>query len=620
MSGRISDDKIREVQERAEILDVVSSYVALKRSGANHVGLCPFHAEKTPSFNVNPPRQIYHCFGCGVGGDAISFVQRIEGLSFPEAVRRLAERYGIEIAEEQRTPEQELARQRRAQLLRINEVAADFYHEILLDAEDHRGRAARAYLKERGYGRESAERFRLGYAPDGWEALASHLAKKGFDTELVREVGLTRPGKEGRGDYDLFRARLIFPIFSARGEIAAFGGRVLDQALPKYINSPESPVYHKSATLYGLYPARESMRRSGEAILVEGYFDVLALHRAGFSQAVATCGTALTTEHARLLKRYAERVVLLFDQDKAGRQATFRAMEALLPEGLPVAATTLEAGEDPDSFVARRGAAALRERLEAARPVFELFLEETLAAHGDTVEGRARGAEAVVAKLSLIPGEIERTLYRQALAQQTGLDPAMLKRRADQTRPPSRSSGQDEQRVPPPEPPPQAGSRFIVAPARRSRERAPQGGQAAPAPQALIRYLLDRADARARARAEGLDALLVEPLLRQLAEKILSVSADQGPVSRAALTEVLGPDEADLLATIRLPAAELFGDDLDGLFAECRADVASRDVRRRRRELMQRIHAAQAAGESEDVARFTRELQDLRRLQDAKTE
>lgn len=620
MSGRIPDDKIREVQDRADILEVVSTYVALKRSGANHVGLCPFHAEKTPSFNVNPPRGIYHCFGCGVGGDAISFVQRIEGLSFPEAVRSLAERYGIEIAEEQRTPEQEMARQRREQLLRINEVAAEFYHGILMDNEDARGRNARSYLKERGYGRESAQAFRLGYAPDGWEALADHLIKKGFDGELVRQLGLVRPGKQGRGDYDLFRARLIFPIFSPRGEVAAFGARVLDKALPKYINSPESPVYHKSATLYGLYQAREAMRHSNEAIVVEGYFDVLALHRAGFSHAVATCGTALTAEHARLLKRYVERVVLLFDQDSAGRQATFRAMEALLPEGLSVAATSLTPGEDPDSFLARQGTQAMRACLDAARPVFEIFLEECLARHGASVQGRARASEEVLGKVSLIPGEIERSLYLRLLAEKTGLDAQLLARRVASLGVGRSSPRQGESEVPPPEAP------AFVRPAqgqalspRAVEPRAP-GGKASPAPQALICYLMEHPVVRERVRGEGVDAFFSEAALKELALKILSWPQTQEPVGAAQLIEVLSAGETALLRSIRLPAEELFGEDIDGLLAECRADVARSGIQRQRRELMQCIHDAEAAGDSAAVARLTREFQEFHRGRSGKIE
>lgn len=620
MSGRIPDDKIREVQDRADILEVVSSYVALKRSGANHVGLCPFHAEKTPSFNVNPSRGIYHCFGCGVGGDAISFVQRMEGLSFPEAVRSLAERYGIEIAEEPRTPEQEMARQRREQLLRINEVAAEFYHGILMDNEDPRGRSARSYLKERGYGRESAQAFCLGYAPDGWEALADHLGKKGFDSELVRQLGLVRPGKQGRGDYDLFRARLIFPIFSPRGEVAAFGARVLDKTLPKYINSPESPVYHKSATLYGLYQARDAMRHRNEAIVVEGYFDVLALHRAGFSQAVATCGTALTAEHARLLKRYVERVVLLFDQDSAGRQATFRAMEVLLPEGLAVAATSLSPGEDPDSFLARQGVPAMQACLDAARPVFEVFLEGCLARHGASVEGRARASEEVLGKVSLIPGEIERSLYLRLLAEKTGLDAPLLARRAATLHAGRPTSHRNEPEVPPPEEPVYLRPSPGQALPPRVVDRRALGGRVAPAPQALICYLMARPEIRERVRSEGVDAFFSEMSLKALALKIMAWPQTQEPVRVAQLIEMLDAGEAALLRSIRLPAAELFGEDIDGLLAECRADVVRSGVQRQRRELMQRIQDAEAAGDIEAVARLTREFQDFRRGRSGKIE
>jgi DNA primase len=624
MSGHIPEDKIREVLERADIQEVVSSYVTLRRSGANWQGLCPFHAEKTPSFNVNPPRQFYHCFGCGVGGDVISFVQRIEGLSFPEAVRRLAERYGIEITEEAPTPEQDFARRRNEQLLRINQVAAEFYHGILMDDEDSRGRPAREYLKRRGYGRETAERFLLGYAPQGWEALTSHLAQKGFDAELVRQLGLIRPGKQGRGDYDLFRQRLIFPIHSARGDVAAFGARVLDQSLPKYINSPESPVYHKSAVLYGYHQAREAMRRADEAIVVEGYFDVLALHRVGMTQAVATCGTALTAEHARLLKRFATRVVLLFDQDDAGRKATFRAMEALLPEGLTVVSAVLPEGDDPDSLLVREGVRAFRARIDAARPVFDLFIDERLALRGDSVQGRARAAEDVVARLGSIPSEIERDLYIQELAQKTGVDLQLLKQMAGRAGAHKEERSLETRSEPPrlSVPPPTAvPPRFSRSNSERSSSVAGSGRtRGAAAPQALLRYLLESEEVRRRAREEGIENLLVEPSTRQVAHKILDFAVSPGPVSRAELAEKLDADEARLLEDIRLPAHEVFGEDLDALFAECRAGVRRGGQKRQRTELMQRIHDAEKKGDNEALARLTLELRELRRGNNGKIE
>lgn len=429
MSRRIPEEVIQEIRDRVDIVEVVSSYLPLKRSGANHQGLCPFHSEKTPSFNVNSTRQIFHCFGCGVGGNVFSFLMQMEGLAFPEAVRQVGEKVGIEIPDEQMSPAEEKRRQEFEKLARINEVAADFYHQLLIEADE--GAPARRYLRQRGYDSATVKTFQLGYAPERWDSLATHLQEKGFDLKLIRDkTGLIRARKEGKGDYDLFRNRLLFPIQDIRGQAVAFGGRVLDDSLPKYINSPESPLYNKSRILYGLYQARESMRREGAGIVVEGYFDQMALYRAGFTNAVATCGTALTFEHGKLLKRYTDRVLLLFDQDKAGLQATFRSMEVLLPEGLSVAVVTLGEGEDPDSFLAANGAEEMAARLEAAQPVLDYFIDVTLKQYGEGVEGKARAVEAIVDKFHLLKSDIERDLHLKALAERTGLDEILLRRKA----------------------------------------------------------------------------------------------------------------------------------------------------------------------------------------------
>ena len=365
MSGQIAESKINEVRERTDIIELVSQYVSLKRSGANHMGLCPFHGEKSPSFSVHAGRQFFHCFGCGVGGDAFSFLMKIEGLAFPDALRRLADRAGIDLEERQLSAEEERQQQHRERLFQVNELAAIYFHQLLMDQPA--GEPGRQYLNHRGYGRKAASEYRIGFAAEAWEGLAEHLRQRGIPLEDARTLGLIRPGKQGRGDYDLFRGRLIFPIIDLSGRVVAFGGRVLDDSKPKYINSPESPIYHKGRVLFGFYQARQTMRQSGEVILVEGYFDQLALFRAGFPQAVATCGTALTGDHAQLLKRYVQRVLLLFDQDAAGKQATFKAMTALQEEGIPAQVIELPAGEDPDSFIRDQGEAAFRERL--AMPV-----------------------------------------------------------------------------------------------------------------------------------------------------------------------------------------------------------------------------------------------------------
>jgi DNA primase len=590
-AGRIGDDKIQEVRERLDIVEVVSSYLSLKRSGANHLGLCPFHAEKTPSFNVNGPRQIYHCFGCGVGGDVFSFVMRMEGLSFPEAVRRLAERAGVEIAEEEATPEEERRREERDRLLRVSEVACDFYHHLML--EEPEGAAGRRYLRQRGYQGDMVREFRLGFAPDRWEALSSHLAGKGFDPKWARDIlGLTRPGKSGRGDFDLFRNRLLFPIQDSRGQVVAFGGRVLDDSLPKYINSPESPIYHKGRILYGLFQAKEAMRRSGEGIVVEGYFDQLALYRAGIRNVVATCGTALTAEHAPLLKRYCQRLLLLFDQDAAGRQATFRAMDVLLAEGLSASVVELPAGEDPDSFLRRHSAEELQQKLKEARPVLEVFMEETLRAHGDSIEGKARAAEEVVAKLRRLPSAFERDLYLKSLARCTGLDEALLK---------SRTGRKDS--VPPPQARPAApepgGRRFL--PDRREKS---VGLKA----QEYLLHLMQADNAWCRRAAEATpEQLFVDADCRVIADRLIACCGSDEKVDDTALYDGLSEAQKGLLSGIIIKDDQVLAEQAEQIFTDCLKAVEKERLKIRHRQLQELIRQAEAAGDDEQRAVWQRE-------------
>lgn len=599
MTGRIAEEKIQEIRERCDIVEVVSSYLPLKRSGANHQGLCPFHSEKSPSFNVNSTRQIFHCFGCGVGGNVFSFLMRMEGLSFPETVRRLGERVGIEVEDEALSPAEERRREEAERLVRVNEVACDFYHQILLSGEE--GAAGRRYLKERGYGGKTARAFRLGYAPERWEALAGHLAGKGFDPRWARDVlGLTRAGKDGRGDYDLFRRRLIFPIFDLRGQVVAFGGRVLDDALPKYINSPESPLYHKGRILYGLYQAKESMRQGGEGIVVEGYFDQLALHRAGFAHAVATCGTALTEEHARLLKRYAKRALLLFDQDSAGRKATFRAMDVLLAEGLPAAVVELDAGEDPDSFLRKRGAEVFRQRLAAARPVLEVFMEATLTAHGEGIEGRARAVEEIAAKLRMLPSDIERSLYLKALAQRTGLTEELLGKKV-------RPGGQ-----PTVSPPASAASRQRSGgpPVESRRPRDP--GAASRAQDLLLQMLVAEERIRRKAAEVGADALFLDEDRRIVAERVLGFAGHNG-LESVLSDSSLSENQKAILSGILIRDEQLVAEDPERIFQDCRQAAAREQQKIRSRELQQLIRQAEATEEWEVHARYLRDLTELKK-------
>jgi DNA primase len=420
----IADDKVQEVRERAAILDVVADYVSLRKSGANYQGLCPFHGEKTPSFNVNPARAIFHCFGCGAGGNVFSFIMKMEGLTFPEAVKFLAKRVGVTIEERLPTAAEKKREDEREGLYRICELAVRFYRRVLL--EDAAGEPGRSYLERRGVDEATSAAYRLGFAPDKWDALSRHLEQKKAPLAMAEKLGLVRQRDNG-GYYDLFRNRLLFTITDPHGKPVGFGGRVLDDTLPKYINSPESPIYHKSELLFGVDLAKQAMREQGAAIIVEGYFDHLALYQAGVRNAVATCGTALTGGHLKLLQRYAGKVYTLFDADSAGRKATFRAMELFLEGGVPASVVELPAGDDPDSFLRKEGADAFAARVTKARPIFDFFFRDVIRSH-DTggVEGKVKVIEELAPHLRKIGNPVERDLYLREIARVLGVNERTL--------------------------------------------------------------------------------------------------------------------------------------------------------------------------------------------------
>lgn len=446
------NDTVREVAERLSIAEVIGEYVSLKRSGSNFLGLCPFHGEKTPSFNVNPAREIFHCFGCGAGGDIFSFVMKIEGISFPEALRKLAARAGVAIEERPLTDAEKQLKTERDQQRTIMLVTAEHYRDTLTRKPE--GAAARSYLQEREVDPETSAAYGLGFAPERRDALTQLLKAKALPLELAEQLGIIRKGD--RGWYDLLHNRLIFPIRDKQGQPIGFAGRVLDNSLPKYINSPESPLYRKSSVLFGVDLALRDIRQSGTAIIVEGYFDHLALYRAGIRNALATCGTALTDGHIGLLKKHAQRVCLLFDGDNAGRKATVRAMELCLEQALPVYVINLPQGEDPDSLLQKHGAEAFNQRVAAAKPAFEQFLHWLLAkTPADSVDQRVRLMDEIIPRFQRIKDPVERDLYLKEICRLLGIDPPSFRRRlAGQ-----RSEQKQEQ--------PQAAARPTQRPAQR---------------------------------------------------------------------------------------------------------------------------------------------------------
>lgn len=361
MAG-IPESIIDRIRESVNIVDVIGRYVTLKKRGRNYLGLCPFHTEKTPSFNVNPEKQIFHCFGCGTGGNVFTFLMRYENLSFVDAVKRLADETGIKIPVSQEAKKQESENE---QLFRANEVAESVYHQQLKQAPA----AVQEYLQRRGISAETREQFKLGYASGEWDGLLKYLERNGFSLNPYKKLGLLLESEKSGKLFDRFRNRLMFPIHNQSGKVIGFGGRALldEPNSPKYMNSPESPVYQKSRILYGLYFSKEAIRESGAVIFVEGYMDFLQLYQAGIRNVVATSGTALTEEHARLIRRYTSRVYLCYDADTAGINAAVRGGEILFQQLLEVEALILPAGEDPDSFVKANGKEAFLALLKEAK-------------------------------------------------------------------------------------------------------------------------------------------------------------------------------------------------------------------------------------------------------------
>jgi DNA primase len=374
--SRASEDVRERIRAASDIVEVVGQFVSLRKVGRSWKGLCPFHQEKTPSFIVSPERQTYHCFGCGQGGDVFGFIEEMEKVSFPEALRILGERAGIEIPRYRPQADSTEA------LYAVSEEAAEFYRRCLLDQKT--GRAARDLLRSRGIEKDTEEKFGIGYAPGGWDALSARLVPRHGEEKLIR-AGLAVPRQGGRGVYDRFRERLVVPLRSPSGRVLGFGGRSVGSAEPKYLNPPETAVYRKGEFLFGLGESRDRFRQSRCAYLVEGYFDALVLHQAGFGDTVAAGGTAVTPEQARLLARHVDRVLLTLDGDEAGRIASRRSLEPLLNAALEVRVVMIPDGDDPDSFVRREGAAALSALADAA-PGAAAFLcreaDRNPAAHG----------------------------------------------------------------------------------------------------------------------------------------------------------------------------------------------------------------------------------------------
>jgi DNA primase len=419
---KVSEDIIQQIRESTDIVEVISEHVSLKKRGKTYFGLCPFHPEKTPSFHVDPVRQFFHCFGCGAGGNVFTFLMQTRGLTFPESMRLLADRAGIPLPKSDQMDE---THQEAEALYRINQMAADFYRDCLTKTEG--GKKALRYLNNRIFNSKTIELFQVGYAPNLWDGLIQKAGREGVKPELLEKAGLILPKKDGKGHYDRFRGRLMFPILNATGRVAGFGGRILtdDKKSPKYINSPETVVYQKSRILYGLHQSKTGIRREDRAILVEGYTDLMRLFQSGLDFAVATSGTALTEQHASLLSRYTKNITLVFDGDEAGFQATRRAIQILFAQGFKIRILILPEGQDPDTWLQKRGRITGEEIAAQSCDVVDFVLYRTSKADG-TVEDRSRSAHEILELLGSIHDPVERNLLVKKTGEILDLDERVL--------------------------------------------------------------------------------------------------------------------------------------------------------------------------------------------------
>ncbi len=610
MPGGFGPELLEEIRSRLDLVEVIGQFVNLKRGGESWKGLCPFHTEKTPSFTVNPKRGIFHCFGCGVGGDAFSFLMRQDRMSFPEAVRALAERVGVELP----TPRQPSAEgdSRFETIRRVMTMAADFYSRQLWEPD---GAKAREYLERRAVDLEVARRFGLGFAPEGWNALLSFMATQGVADELLVQSGLVSPRQTGTGFYDRFRGRLLFPIRDAQGRVIAFGGRALAGEEPKYLNSPETPIYVKGQTLYALDLAKAAIRDKHRAIIVEGYLDCLMAHQHGYPETVAALGTAFTAAQLGLLRRYADEVIALFDADAAGQKASTRLEEMMggamdirdlgwsvartgafeRPGHFVMQVAMLPPGHDPDSLLRTEGAAALEARLADARPLLAFVLDRALAEEDlATARGRANAHARVALLLSRVSSAEEATSLAREAGRRLGVDATQLWIEAQRLQG-ARARG----RRPAPE-------------HDRTGSSTPAAG-AAPtlAERDLVAFLVQVDEARSELLPVIEDDDLAHAGLRAV---LAALRRAPGAAAEALLADLPGDAERNLLAALLVEERRWADTQSHILELKKRYDIRHR--KQRVRQVSEAIARAQAAGDPA-VAALETELRSLQREAEA---
>ena len=585
----ISQDKIAEIRNRASIVEVISDYVTLKKAGRNYMGLCPFHGEKTPSFTVSEEKGIYHCFGCHAGGGVFHFLMQYDHLTFPEAVERVAKRYGITVERSQR-PEISREAGERENLYHLNERVAANYQKILFSHPE--GKRALDYLKSRGLDETTTRKFMLGYAPQGGSGLMGVVKRENRSVSEALRLGLIGQ-RAAQQFYEKFFARVMFPIINPAGKVVAFGGRVLNDGLPKYLNSSETPLFHKGSTLYGLYQAKEAIRRADRVVVVEGYLDVIALAQHDVSYAVATLGTALTPDHLRVLSRYTKNIIALFDGDNAGRKAAARSFEIFVDAGLLGRGAFLPKGEDPDTFVRSQGKAALESILDRAVPLADYYFSWLQEQHGTSLEGKSRIAGEVNRILAKVSNPFEADLLARRAVDILGIREEVLRKAAaaSQTRP-----GASQTR------PARSTARPITSTEAETRNDI--------AERSLVSLALRLPSVLENLVAEE-GRQFFGAKWRPIIDEIIREWQERGNIDISQLTQALPDGVASELAGLTLQSEDLSDADCVKMAADCYSHLRRKYLRERERDLRIAIRAAEEQQDENAKRERILEWQDL---------
>ncbi len=574
---RFDDSKIEEIKSRVDIVELASEYLTLKKAGRNFVGLCPFHQEKSPSFTLNREKQIFYCFGCGQGGNVITFLMKIAGKTFPEAIKDLAQKAGVILPPRVTDKESRERESLREKITSLNLRAAQQFARNL---QAPLGKEARLYLEKRSISEETIKKFRLGYAPDSWNALVDYLEGSGLSLKLAEQAGLVITGKDGRF-YDRFRGRLIFPIENVSGEVIAFGGRILGKGEPKYLNSPESPVYIKGKNLYGLNKTKEEIRRKGFAIIVEGYFDLISLVSAGVGNVAATLGTALTREHLELLRRYTTDIVALFDPDEAGKKALDRSLDLFLEMRMKARALILPGGHDPDDYVKKFGPDRLEELISRAQPLSDYYIENIIG-DGATFEDKREMIRRAMEFIGKISDQKEKALFIKRVAEKTGINEELLIKEL----PREKTAG--------------------------ARTKLPLNIDADAVEMHLIQLLLEYPKKIIQIEEESILNYFLQPRLKSLGEKIIETYKEQGFVDIGMI--LAGDEDAPLREKIfqtmikALPADTVT---LEKVFSDNLRQIRKKWFKEQHRQIKLRLGRAQESGNDDLINELLREKEHL---------